>query len=263
MKTKMSQMKRVGAVALSIVLLTSAAPAAVDAFDLFFDGEDTSNPTWTHTSGLVNSTGQSWSVTGGAYRLQAPNNGFSTYGFVGSMLGSVNSDVRVEADFLDWAEPSNGIGGVFGVGARWTTSGGFNNLNGYAYAYEPFANGLNGEMVLYRINGVSLTDLGSQQVSLDPTKNYTFVLDITGSQLTGQVFEIGVGKVAERVAIDATYASGLSSVWGYSQNAAGLPATDFTVDNVIVLVPEPATNLLLGFGAALLVVVRRYRIARA
>lgn len=258
MKTQMSQFKRSGAILAAIALSASAANAAVDAVDLFFDGEDTSNPTWTHQSGLVGSSGQSWTVTGGTYRLQAPNNGVNTFGFVGSTLGSVNSDVHVEADFLDWAEPSNGIGGVFGIGARWTTTGGLGNLTGYAYAYEPFAASGNGEMVLYRINGLSITDIGSQPVSLDPTKNYTFSLDITGSQLTGRVFEIGVGQVAERTAVDATFTSGLSSVWGYSRGSIGLPATDFTVDNVIVIVPEPATSVFLGLGAAAFVFARRF-----
>ena len=260
--------KQVGMLSLSAVALAFSASAQVDAIDLFLDGNDTVNPTWTHHSGLAGSSGQTWTVAGGAYRLQAPNNspvpGIQTYGYIGSLLGSTNSDVRVEADFLDWAEPTDGLGGVFGIGARWQTTGGLNNLKGYGYAYEPFASSGQGEMVLYKFNGVNISDVGSQQVNLNPNKSYHFLLDITGNTLIGQVYEIGGGIVAEKSYTDnsSPYLSGVSSVFGYSAGAIGLPATDFTVDNVVVLVPEPAAYAVGGLGLLAMILVRRNRMAR-
>jgi hypothetical protein len=139
---------------------------------------------------------------------------------------------------------------------------GLGQLTGYAYAYEPFAaNGL-GEMVLYRINpAVDIDDIGSQQVTLDPNKDYTFVLDIQGNVLHGQVFEIGGGLVAERFATDSTYASGFSGFVAYSQ--VPVPPVNVTWDNFRVQVPEPATSLLVVSGAGVVLLGRRGRKWRA
>ena len=102
-------------------------------------------------------------------------------------------------------------------------------------------------MVLYRINpGVSITDIGSLQVTLNPANDYTFVLSVSGASLHGQVFQIGGGLVAEQFATDATYASGFSGVLGYSQT--GVAPTDFTIDNFSTAVPEPSTLALAGLG---------------
>jgi hypothetical protein len=111
-------------------------------------------------------------------------------------------------------------------------------------------------MVLYRINpGVSITDIGSQQVTLNPARDYRFVLDIQGDQVHGQVFEIGGGLVAERFATDNTYTSGFSGLIAYSQ--VPVPPVDVTWDNFNATVPEPVASLLLASGAALLPLRRR------
>lgn len=222
--------------------------------DDFSDGDDTANPAWTHLSGYVGSTGQAWTLSGGTYRLTAPNNGLSSYGFVGSYTGPSVTDGRVEADFVNFGGP--GANPVFAVAGRLNGNNAVGGLTGYGYAYEPFAAGGLGEMVLYRINpGVSITDIGSQQVSLDPLKDYRFVLEFSGSSIHGQVFEIGGGMVAERFATDATYASGFSGLIGYSQSP--IPATDFTVDNFLVVVPEPSIGVLAVLGAFGLLATRR------
>jgi len=212
-------------------LVISMAPKVQAQSDSFSDLEDTSNPTWTHLSGYVGSSGQTWDASSGAYRLTAVNNGLSGLGFVGSHVGASYTDVRVSADITSFVGPP--AGAVFGVAARLNGNNALAALTGYAYAYEPFAASGQGEMVLYRIGpSVSANDIGSQQVTLDPLKDYRFVLEIIGPNLHGQVFEIvGGGLVAERFATDANYASGFSGVIAYSQNP--VPPVDFTVDNFL------------------------------
>lgn len=242
--------------AVALIAGSSRLEAQFTLSDDFSDGDDTANPAWTHLSGYVGSTGQAWLVSGGSYRLTAPNNGASSLGFVGSYAGPTVTDGRVEADFIQFGGP--GANPVFGVAGRLNGNNGAGALTGYAYSYEPFAAGGLGEVVLYRINpGVSITDIGSQQVSLDPGKDYKFVLEFSGSDIHGQVFEIGGGLVAERFATDATYASGFSGVMGYSQSPVA--PTDFTLDNFLVVVPEPGVSVLMALGALGLLAARRFR----
>ncbi len=231
-----------------------AGSARAQVSDDFSDLNDTANPTWTHLNGYVNSTGQAWDASTGQYRFTAPNNGANALGFIGSHAGPSFTNVTVSSDIVSFTGPP--AGAVFGVAARLNGLNGVAQLAGYAYAYEPFAASGQGEMVLYRINpGVSITDIGSQQVTLDPNKDYKFILDIQGTQLHGQVFEIGGGMVAEKFGVDATYASGFSGLIAYSQ--VPVPPVDVTFDNFRAQVPEPATCALLATGAALFAFRRR------
>jgi hypothetical protein len=230
--------------------------ARAQVTDDFTDLNDTANPARTHPTGLVGSSGQTWSAATGQYNLMAPNNGVALgangqLGFVGSYTGGSMSAVVVSADFV---QPPTGV--AYGVAARLNGNNALNMLNGYAYAYEPLAAGGLGEMVLYRITGASLTDLGSQQVTLDfATKDYKFVLEANGDQLRGRVFD-GAVAIADRSAVDATYASGFSGVFGYSAAAAQVP-TNFTIDNFRSNIPEPAAGLLISMGASVLFAARR------
>ena len=138
-------------------------------------------------------------------------------------------------------------GAPFGVAARLDGNNAFNAIKGYGYAYEPHAAGGLGEVVLYRIDGASVVDLGNQQVTLDTNKDYRFELSVVGTQLHGRVFEIGGGMVAERFATDATHASGFAGLFAYSQNP--LPPVDVTWDNFST-VPEPGSGLLASVAAA-------------
>lgn len=254
-------MKRIVTLALSLIAAVAcvATPQALAVFDNFSDLNDTANPAWTRLSGYVNSTGQTWDASTGAYRMTALNNGAQALGFVGSHVGPSMSNVTVSADLLSFIDDPVAQGGVIGVAARLNGANGVGQLTGYAYVYEPFAASGAGEMVLYRINpGVSISDIGSQQVTLDPAKDYRFVLNAQGSQLHGQVYEIGGGLVGEKFATDGTYASGFSGLIAYSQ--VPVPPVDVTWDNFSSTVPEPAAVVLLalGMGGALL-----YRRGRA
>ena len=229
-----------------VAAVFSAGAARAQIFDDFSDLNDTVNPTWTHLSGLVGSSGQTWDASTGQYNLIAPNNGaaqgsLGQLGFIGSYVGTSFTNSIVTADFVQ-----NSTGAAYGVASRLNGSNSIVGLSGYAYVYEPFANSGMGEVVLYRIDPVRLIqDIGSQQVTLDvANKDYTFSLEIIGNQLHGRVFEIGGGLVAEKIAIDSTYASGFPGLFGYSATATGVP-TNFTIDNFTArLIPEPAAAVL-------------------
>jgi hypothetical protein len=196
--------------------------------------------------------------------MTAPNNGFSNLGFVGSYVPQSFSDVVVSADIVSFVDDPAAQGGPFAVAARLDGNNTFNSLKGYAYAYEPQSDSGNGEFVLYRINGASLTDLNPigvenvdwiRKATLDTSKDYTFTLSIVGSLLSGEVREVGGPVVAHQTAIDATYASGFSGLFAFSQNPA--PPTDVTWDNFKSQVPEPATTLLVAMGGIGLAGFRR------
>ena len=244
-------------ISLVLALVLIAWPNTAGAVtDNFSDLNDSANPAWTRLNGLVASTGQTWDASTGQYRMTAQNNGFSNLGFVGSYVPQSFTGVVVEADIVSFIDDAVAQGAPFGVGARLDGNNGFNLLKGYAYAYEPHAAGGLGEMVLYRINGASLVDLGAQQVTLDTNKDYRFRLTVQGTQLHGQLFEIGGGMVAERFATDATHASGFTGLFAYSQNP--IPPVDVTWDNFSAqVVPEPATCLLVAFGTVLVALRRR------
>ena len=221
-----------------------SAGAQVVVSDDFSDLNDTSNPTWTHLDGYVGSGGQAWDASSGQYRMTTPNNGVQNLGFIGSYTGPSLSDAKVTVDVAGCFVDPIAQGAGFGVGARLNGLNGLGELTGYGYAYEPYAAGGAGEMVLYRIGpSINVTDLGAQQVTLDPNKDYTFILDVQGNQLHGQVFEVGGGLVAERTAIDSMYASGFAGLFGYSQNT--VPPVDVTWDNFKVEVPEPGAGLII------------------
>jgi MYXO-CTERM domain-containing protein len=241
--------------AAATLLVIGPPRAGAQVIDHFSDLNDTANPAWTHLDGLVASSGQTWDASTGQYRMTAQNNGFSNLGFVGSYVPQSFSDVIVSADIVSFIDDAAAQGAPFGVAARLDGNNAFNTLKGYGYAYEPHAFGGQGEVVLYRINGASIVDLGAQPVTLDPEKDYRFVLEVTGDQLHGQVFEIGGGMVAERFATDATHASGFAGLFAYSQNP--IPPVDVTWDSFSAVVPEPAVVGLAMAGA--LVLVRRRR----
>jgi hypothetical protein len=245
------------------VLLAVASPrVGAQVFDDFSDLNDTANPTWTHLDGDVGSTGQTWDASTGQYRLTAPGNAFfpgpplnqlNGFGFVGSYTGPSASNYTVMANVVDFPK------GVFGVAARLNGNNGLNALTGYGYAYEPHAADGLGEMVLYQITGVSLQDIGSQQVTLDPNKDYNFLLEVSGTTIHGQVWDLSnpVNPIAEKFANNAAFASGYGGVFGFTHVSLWNEA-DVTFDN-FAIVPEPATGVLVLLVAGAVGLIRRRR----
>jgi hypothetical protein len=263
-----------------MLLFNLPAAMSYQAYDDFSDGNDTANPAWTHLSGYVASSGQTWDASSFNYRMTAPNNGASALGFVGSYTGPILTDSITTADLLNWVPNP---GGVFGVGARLNGNNAVAQLTGYAYFYEPFSAGGVGEFVLARINpGVAVNDIGAdgaenvdyvRQFTLDTNKDYRMSLSVQGTTLYGEVREILGGDPDDdpivayqtRSNIDMIpgppdppgpyYASGYSGFVAYSQNP--LPPTDVTWDNFNVIIPEQSTAALFALGAALMCFRRR------
>lgn len=244
-----------------VLTMLALPPAMAQVSDDFSDLNDTANPAWTHLSGNVGSTLQTWDASTGQYRLTAPGNAsfpsaplnaLNGYGFVGSYTGAISANSTVTADFVDFPK------GVFGVAARLNGLNGINQLTGYGYAYEPFAAGGLGEMVLYQITGASLNDIGSQQVTLNPAKDYRFLLDVNGTTITGQVFDLSNGlQVGGKTVVNAAFASGYGGVFGYT-HVSIYDQADFTLDN-FAITPEPGTCVLIMFGAGAVGLIRRRR----
>jgi hypothetical protein len=252
----------------AVLLMGLSTTHAATVTDDFSDLNDTVNPAWTHLTGDANSTGQVYDASSGSYHITAPSNGLTLsgnqYGFASSYTGGVYTDVSVMADIV---QPSTGV--QFGVAARLDGNNAFNGLKGYAYAFEQdlaAAPGV-GEMVLLRLNGLSINDMGNDGpavrfVNLDlANKDYTLSLRIIGSTLFGTVTEVGGGVVAFQQKTDATFASGFSGVYGLGARSTTTPVTaplDYTVDNFRTSnIPEPASALLVTFALGAMSIVRR------
>jgi hypothetical protein len=223
----------------ALILYGAQSACAAVVTDDFSDNNDTANPTWTHLDGLAGSTLQTWDASTGQYSLFAPSNGFDNIGFIGShVAGTTFDDVRVSMDVVDFHTSFTGgpPGPSFvNIMARSNGSNDFLGLSGYAYGYDPIANGGGGEVVLYRIDPTDLlTDIGSQRAHLDETKDYRFKLEVVGNVIHGQVFNLTDGGVltAEMFNNIASspnvYTSGTSGVFGYTESPFD---TQFTVDN--------------------------------
>lgn len=246
---------------------------AVTVTDDFSDLNDTVNPAWTRLTGDANSTGQTYDASTGAYHITAPSNGITLsgnqYGFAGSYTGAAYTDVSVMADLVQ-----QGSGVSYGVAARLDGNNAFNGLKGYAYAFEQdlsAAPGV-GEMVMFKLNGLTIGDIGNdgpavRLVTLDlANKDYTLSLSIIGNTLSATVTEVGGGVVAfqQKTDLTAPYASGFSGLFGLGARSTTTALTaplDYTVDNFRTQdIPEPATSLLVMAAAAGAMIIGRRRV---
>lgn len=257
-----------------LMILSSSAMAAT--IDDFSDLNDTSNPTWTHLSAEVFSTGQTWDASTGEYRLKAPANGATVsgqqLGFVGSFTGPISTDVIVSADIV---EPTGspgavGLGYLLGVAAHLNGSNAPTGLSGYLFAYNQ--SGLAGtpriEITKLKL-GAGTSVVAATPVALDlANKNYKLALSSVGNFWSGSVYEVGNPvPLATTSGLDdplspvggvAPFTSGYSGVFGLSGSIVTGPV-DVTFDNFSTAdIPEPATAALVVFGAGWCLANRRF-----
>lgn len=227
-----------GSCLLLATMFTTPATAVV-VTDNFSDNNDTANPAWTHLDQEIGSTGQTWDASTGAYRVTAQNNGFTLaqgdVGFAGSYIGSTSfTDVTATADFVS-PTPS---GYQFGVMVRANGVNSFGGLNGYTYGYR----GGEPRMEIVRFNGLTIGSIATTNLaaSLDfANKQYRMSITAIGTQITGNLYEIGGGLISTTTATNAEIADGYSGIFGISGSAGtGITPTtplgsslDFTIDN--------------------------------
>jgi hypothetical protein len=159
-------------------------------------------------------------------------------------------------------------GYLVGVAAHLNGSNLPGGLTGYLFAYNQ--SGVPGtpriEITKVRSGGSTSVVAASGVIpALDLlNKNYTFSLTSTGNTWTGNLFEVGGPLVATASGTDVNsggvppFTSGFSGVFGLSAQLIGGPV-DATFDNFSATdVPEPATGLLVVFGAGLLLLNCRF-----
>jgi hypothetical protein len=217
---------------------------------------------WTHLSGFALSSGQTWNASSGAYQMTAPANGYNPgtgqYGFVGSIpTGLTIANGYVQSDVVTW----QGVGsfGAWGVGSRLGNLAAPLAMTGYGFVYEPYGNAGAGDIRLEWLGGTGVfNSLGASNVTLIPGNKYTLTLETTGSSIVGSLWnigQVGTSLVGQVSATDTHYASGNAGLFAITQ--APIPAVDVTFDNVLVMIPEPGSGLILGLGLAAFVAAGR------
>ena len=126
--------------------------------------------------------------------------------------------------------------------------------SGYALAID-LGTGL---LELSRIDTGVVNVLDSTAISgFAPSNSYYLSFSLTGSTLSGEVFDSFGGTSLGTVgAIDATYASGAAGI-AASVNGDVIPTTLLSTFDNITATPEPGTVVLIGAGSLLLTYRRR------
>lgn len=135
---------------------------------------------------------------------------------------------------------------------------GFGTTDGYLLNYGRSPDPADGRALQIR----RITDEGTALLSsvnvlptLSGSGDYRLVFDGVGSSFTGRLFDSAGGLIATTTVVDATPHAGPGFAGLLVANTSNLNA-DATFDN-FVAVPEPGSVLILGIGAASLLLRRR------
>ncbi len=224
-----------------ISLLPLGAATVLENFDDGSDGH------WTHLDPLaglgVAGTG-TWSVSNGAYRLeaaacQAPDT--VGPGRAGALLNNSSyTDFYITMDLVRWDDT---LDQIFGILARVSTPG-LGTLNGYGFTYAPQPGDAEGEITILRITGEEGDDLAGapMAIRLDPTHQYRMVFIGRAETFTGEVYDLADPRtpIATTSGIDATYSNaGPVGFFTYDNSSEERSTADITIDNFSVAPEQP------------------------
>lgn len=185
-----------------------------------------------------------FSFPNGAYRIQAPSSpapGSFGPARAGSFVnGTTYTTFTASVDLVDW---DNNLDQAFGILSRTTTIG-LGNTNGYAFTYATDGPSID----ISRVIGEQASNLGSADVTLDPSRDYRLVFQGSGSSLIGTVYDLAdlTTPLATATATDSTFPSGVNGVFVFDNSATRDQPADATFDNLSATstVPEPGALVL-------------------
>jgi hypothetical protein len=220
-----------------------ASPALAQTFN-FNAGNDTG---FTRYSPLAPfGAAGTFSFPDGGYRIQAPGSpdpaSFGP-GRAGSFANANSyTTFTTSVDLVDW---DNNLDQAFGILARTTTVG-LGTTNGYAFTYATDGPSID----ISKVTGEQASNLGSADVTLDPSRDYRLVFQGSGNSLVGTVYDLAdlTTPLATATATDDAYTSGVNGVFVFDNSATKDQPADATFDNLSASnqVPEPtALSLLL------------------
>jgi hypothetical protein len=232
---------------LAVLLLGHESIAATVVDDNFDDGTDQG---WTHYNPLAGfGAGGSFTVSGGAYRIQAPPPPNPTVvgpGRAGSLRLDTNfADFFVSVDIVDWVDTADQ---AFGILAR-TRDVGLGTTDGYAFFYVP----VDRNFEMDRIDNEDTTSIAPIiDLTLDPERDYRLTFSGKGEEFTGEVFDLAdlTTPLITMTGFDVTYADGVTGLVVADASSGGV-FSDATFDNFHSTIPEPQSGALIAAAALL------------
>lgn len=212
--------------------------------DNFNDGNDQG---WTHYDPLAPfGGGGAFTVSGGAYRIQAPPSpspGTLGPGRAGSLrLDTDFTDFFISVDIVDWVDTADQ---AFGIIARVQESG-LGTTDGYGFLYVP----VDRNFEIDRFDNEDSQSISPfPSLTLDPQRDYRITFAGIGDSLTGEVFDLAdlSAPLLSLNVFDGTYAHGVTGLIVADASSGGV-ASDATFDNFHADAPEPTSLGLLGVG---------------
>jgi hypothetical protein len=214
---------------LLVLALFAALSGRAGVFDDFNDGNDAG---WTHYNPI--GTG-SWSVSGGAYRLQSgvsPSPSTVGPGRAGSLRTTETySQFSASVDIVAW---DNSLDQIFGLITRVTTPG-LGTTKGYGFTYATrTGRATTGQLQMLLIAEEAGTDIiPAVNFTFVAGQSYRMVFEGVIDSLTAKLFSTTnlATPLATLTASNTTYTSGGVGFFTYDNSRTGAGRADVTFDN--------------------------------